>query len=188
MKNTLHLVGQNTTVFTCPECRQSKILNVTHQIQQKGPVCIRIRCSCGMEKEYMLERRKSIRKKVCLKARCVSQAHGFDLPVQIVEMSRTGMRLKLETPVILKKGDLLNICFTLPGKKEIVVKKSLLVRHIENDRIGAAFVRGKNQFRENIYDVAIGYFLSPVGKDKNDFCEFTDVYLRPVKENKPMSL
>jgi len=58
----------------------------------------------------------------------------------ITDLSRSGLRIKLNFPQKLEPGDKLDLEFTLDDKLRSVVKKEVIVRSVKDLSIGLEFV------------------------------------------------
>jgi hypothetical protein len=145
----------NIAVITCPQCRKTKDINVS---RFKGKINVRIKCSCGNTSRIQLEYRRHFRKETDLQGfyQVVPQNEkpGDSGLMTVVNLSRNGVRLKLNKPVhSFDVGDFINIRFNLDDRDGTFVDRDIVVQNINLPYVGGEFRRPSDT------DSLIGFYL-----------------------------
>jgi len=140
MLQKVFIANDNTATFVCPECQKSKTANVSKYKDIEKAVRVNFKCPCGHSYSVLLERRKHIRKHLNLSGTFVNKNTSDQGNMTITDLSRSGLRIKLNFPQKLEPGDKLDLEFTLDDKLRSVVKKEVIVRSVKDLSIGVEFV------------------------------------------------
>jgi hypothetical protein len=128
----------NTAVVTCPQCGMSKTVYVDRLRAHHGP--LKVTCTCGPVFSMMSELRKAGRKDVHLDGSYAKLSAGAEFGNLIVtNMSLLGIGFTVLSDHRLKKGDKINVTFTLDDRKHSQIEKSAVVRAINGMNIGCEF-------------------------------------------------
>ncbi len=99
-------------------------------------------CKCGYSQTFLLERRKFHRKKVNLPGCYTLGKEKFKRLMKVKDLSRGGLRLKLEKEEDLKIGSRLFVVFQLDDENSTLIRKKVIIRNISGVYIGAEFCSG----------------------------------------------
>ncbi|MBW1892446.1 MAG: PilZ domain-containing protein [Deltaproteobacteria bacterium] len=139
MSQKVFIAQNNTATFVCPECQKSKTTDVSKYKNIETAVRVKCKCPCGHSYSVLLERRKHIRKNLNLTGTFINIKNSGRGNMTVTDLSRSGLRIKLNSPQDLVPGDKLNLEFILDDKQRSVVNKEVIVRSIKNLSIGAEF-------------------------------------------------
>jgi hypothetical protein len=129
-------------------------MNVGSFLHAKRP--IKVQCGCGNTFPIRLEGRKYYRKDAELPGTYtdVENAHASRLVVETLSFSGIGFRtLK---PHTIHVNDLLLLSFTLDNAKQTLIKKWVVVRWVNDQRIGTEF------HDIDLYNKEMGVYLMPI--------------------------
>jgi hypothetical protein len=134
-------IGSNDmATFKCPECNKTKTTNVSRFRNIQQAVRVKCKCPCGHTYSALLERRKHIRKDTHLAGTFIHE-NGVDRgTMDILDLSRSGLRIKTNFPANIKVGDKMRLEFTLDDKQFSKVSKEVIVRSVSGRSIGTEFV------------------------------------------------
>jgi len=134
-------IGSNdTAIFKCPVCKKSKTANVSSYKSMQTAVHVKCKCPCGHTYSALLERRKHIRKDLHLSGRYMNKNGGDRGTMEILDLSRSGLRMKIDADTEIKIGDILKLQFTLDDKQNSEVTKEVIVRSISGHSLGTEFL------------------------------------------------
>ena len=171
----VYVGSDNKVALNCPGCHKSKVVDVSRFLGRKGAVNLRYRfhcdkCDCGHKDcneclhdecshgyidSVRLERRIHVRKDTKLSGTLTLERED-SLPVQVLDLSRTGARIRIPTKVAIKLGDNVKLDFLLDDKQRtLVVKDGTIVR--ETGRIYALNFEQAESY--STADKAIGFYL-----------------------------
>jgi len=149
----------NTATFICPECGKTKTANVEKYKQIDKVVKVKIKCPCGYAYTVVLEKRRHYRKETNFSGVYTHIASGKEAGrgrITIVDISQSGLKLKLCVAPKMEAGDKLIVEFHLDDKAKTLIKKEGIVRSLFGMKIGLEFCAVD---LSNPYDKAIGFYL-----------------------------
>jgi c-di-GMP-binding flagellar brake protein YcgR len=155
----IFLSDKDTASFECPKCSVSKEADVSKFKKTAAPVTLKIKCPCGNEYSVTLERRKYYRKSTKIPGKFnFSPLIGEDQEgsMTVMDISRGGLKFKIESAALFQRGDILEIEFNLDNKDKTLIKKQVYVRNVENNLVNVEFCAIDNNSME---DKAIGIYL-----------------------------
>ncbi len=124
--------------FTCPKCQKTKRMDVSRFCSQQKEIKLKYKCACQHVYSVILERRRYIRKPVCLMGNVIRDKKRYEMKVE--DLSRYGMRIRLlDRHVPLEKEGVLAIEFTLDDPNKTVVNKEVIIQTIMPKSIGVKF-------------------------------------------------
>ncbi len=138
MSQTVFLTKSGTANFFCPECGKSRQMDVVKFRDIKKKVKLKVTCSCKHKFSVILERRQHIRMMVNLKG--VILLNGNKFPIDIIDISRLGLRTKTKGLLDLKLLDKVFIEFVLDDSSHSTITKEMIVRTICHPELGLEFV------------------------------------------------
>jgi hypothetical protein len=153
MMQPVFVNGKNKAVFTCPECTKSKTVDTSKFVIEKKKLSIKVKCSCGHIYPVVLERRKYYRKKTNLPGIFILEQNMKEYSIVVTNISRFGLEFNSSESERLKVGDRIGVEFRLDDKSRSLIRKKIIIRTIEEKKIGAEFC-----FPDE-YDKALGFYL-----------------------------
>jgi hypothetical protein len=171
---TAYINDNNRVVLSCPRCEKTREIDATPYLntskQAKLSIkftcsdcdcghhsckeCREANCSNGNTNIIYLERRKFFRKKVSLPGYIRDRKKRFT--VTILNLSRTGLKIKVRPSHTFQLGQKLVITFTLNDARASIVEKEIIIRTAKLDILKCEFTSA--QAFENC-DKAIGFYL-----------------------------
>ena len=158
MQKKVFITPNQTAVFTCPMCENSKTADVSKFVKLEKKVKIKVKCACDHTFSSLLERRKHYRKEINLIGSFVLFVSGKPASrgnITVRDLSLTGLKFEVFGNHNLSVGDVLEIEFQLDDVKKTPIKKKVVVRNIKNAYIGTMFLETK------IEDTTLGFYLMP---------------------------
>lgn len=158
MDQTVFISSKNTATFRCPECGSAKTTDVSRYAEIDKKITVNCTCTCGHRFSCRLEKRRQYRKgadlpgKFTLVGKDGSKDTGL---VKVVDLSTTGLKLKMAVPRTFALGDELIVEFRLDDRKRTPMQKRVIVRNISGPYIGASF------HPHELDDPALGFYLMP---------------------------
>ncbi len=171
---TAYINDNNRAVLSCPRCKKTREIDATPYLKASGRAKIAIKfkcsaCDCGHQscKEcreancsngntniIYLERRKFFRKKVSLPGHIRDRKNRF--PVTILNLSRTGVKIKVRPSHTFQPEQKLIVTFTLDDSKASHIEKEIIIRTAKPDILKCEFTSAQT-FETS--DKAIGFYL-----------------------------
>ena len=138
----LYITQDNKATLACPACERSRIIDASPYVTLSRVVRLRVKCPCGHAYAAQLERRRFFRKPVRLKG-AYSQApggrHVGKGSLAILDLSRSGVKMRLGREKALRVGDRIVVEFQLDDRKRSNVRQETVVRRIAGADLGAEF-------------------------------------------------
>lgn len=134
--------SDNKATLACPECDRSRTFDVTPYLKVSKAVTIKVKCPCGNRFPVQLERRRHFRKSVHFEGTFSRTAQGRDVDrgrVAVLDLSRTGVKLRLNDNSSLGVGDTILLEFELDDSKRSRIRKESIIRRIDGFDLGAEF-------------------------------------------------
>ncbi|MCP4370824.1 MAG: PilZ domain-containing protein [Deltaproteobacteria bacterium] len=159
MAEKIFVTEDNMAVFECPQCKKTRREDVSRFKDTRQAAKIRAKCSCGHLFKVILERRRSFRKKVNFPG---TYTHVFpdyredNGGITVKDLSRSGVKIKLNVEKEFKIGDILTVEFQLDDNNRSSIKKEAVIRKISNPYLGLEF---NSVDSSNPSDKAIGFYL-----------------------------
>ena len=158
MDQTVFISRNNTATFRCPQCSKAKITDVSRYATTDKKITVNCTCACGHHFRCRLEKRKQYRKGADMPGKFTLM--GKDGPedtglVKVVDISTTGLKLKLTVPRGFPVGATLLVEFCLADRKRTPMEKRVTVRNVTGLYVGASFHPNEPD------DPALGFYLMP---------------------------
>jgi hypothetical protein len=153
------VTADNTATFTCPDCERSRTVDVTQYRELDRAVKIKVKCPCGFDYIVGLERRRQFRKAVRLSGTFQLVRGGRSVArgeVEVVDLSRTGVKLRLERSFAGAIGDRVHVAFRLDDAKRSDIQLETIVRKVDGRHVGVEFT-DRDPSDPNMK--AIGFYL-----------------------------
>ena len=140
---TIRLNTQGQGVLVCDQCGKTKEAQLA--AVQGLHKQLKIKCNCGHSFFIRLEARRFYRKKTHLpgayaKARADRRAGLDQGPMTVEDVSRTGLRLRLNRQHTLRVQDIIDVRFTLDNAQQFVIRTQARVVWVEDACVGAAWL------------------------------------------------
>ncbi|MCF8110710.1 MAG: PilZ domain-containing protein [Desulfobacteraceae bacterium] len=154
------ITSENTATITCPVCKRSVTKDVSKFRDADKFIKLKAHCPCGHSYTVFLERRQQYRKSVELRG--TYKHHHPDAPQEssghwgtmtVVDISRTGIRMKLNVTPTFKVGDRISVEFRLDDANKSLIKRDVIVQNIKGPYVGATYSMAQS------YDNIIGFYL-----------------------------
>jgi hypothetical protein len=132
----------NKATLACPSCERSRSIDATPYFSLSRVVRMRIKCPCGHQFAAELERRRHFRKPVHFKGTYIKAADRMEkgeTAMAVLDLSRTGVRMRTHQSRTLRVGDRLLLQFQLDDAKGSTIRKESVVRRIDGADLGAEF-------------------------------------------------
>jgi hypothetical protein len=151
--------NDNMATFVCPKCKKATTADVHEYKDINKAVRIQHTCACGHSHTVLLERRQFYRKYVSIPGFYTIDGEDVKRPMTVKDLSRSGLKLKIEEEANLKIGDKLNVEFQLDNPQKTLIKKEVRVKTVMGLNVGTAFLsRDPKNPIDKAYDVAIGFY------------------------------
>ncbi len=133
-------ITSGLATFSCPKCDKGRTADVSKILTKKAIIKINCKCKCGYTFKAVLERRKFFRKNIELKGTCQSKSDMRPIVVSVVDLSRSGCKIKLDNENnTFLENDKIIIKFNLDDTSNSLITKSAIVRSSDGAVIGAEF-------------------------------------------------
>ncbi len=172
---TVYVGSDNKVALACPGCEKAKVVDVSKYLKSSGSVnltyrfrcddcecghkdcneCLHNECSQGYVNTVKLERRVHIRKDTMLPGKLTLNSDDH-LPVQVLDLSRTGARIRVSSPITVKLGQKVIIDFQLDDRKKTAIQKEGKVVRGKGSVAALAFSEIETY---STADKAIGFYL-----------------------------
>jgi len=140
MTEKIFIGSNDMAIFKCPVCEKTKTANVSSYKSLQTAVRVKCKCPCGHSYSALLERRKHIRKDLHLSGSYINKNGKGRGEMEILDLSRSGLRMKINDVAELNIGDILKIRFTLDDIQNSEVTKEVIIRSISGHSLGTEFL------------------------------------------------
>jgi PilZ domain-containing protein len=159
MAEKVFVTESNMAVFECPQCNKAKNVDVSRYKDIRQVVRIKVKCPCGHSYRVVLERRKHYRKDVNFPG-----TYTYVLPdyredkggITVKDLSRSGVKIKLNVKKDFKIGDSLSLEFNINDKQRSLIKKEAVIKKISDLYLGVEFISIDSS---DPSDKAIGFYM-----------------------------
>jgi predicted RNA-binding Zn-ribbon protein involved in translation (DUF1610 family) len=156
MIEKVFITSNNTATFVCPQCGNVTTANVAKFAAIDKRITVKARCNCGHHFTVSLEKRRQYRKATDLPGNYYHQRNNGDVDkgiMRVVDVSSTGLKLKLNVERHFAVGDRLRVEFHLDDKRRTFFDKQVIVRNVRQNLVGTAFAPGEAE------DPNLGFYL-----------------------------
>ncbi len=156
MAEKVFITSNDMATFVCPQCGNVSTVNVTKFASLNKKVTVKCRCNCGHHFTVSLEKRRQYRKTTDLPGLYFYRTHTGDLDkgiMRVVDISTTGLKLKLNVARTFELGELLRVEFHLDDKRRTLIEKHVRVRNVQSNLVGTAFEPDEAD------DPSLGFYL-----------------------------
>ena len=160
MVEKIFITESRKVTFSCPECENARLVDLDEHKEWEKADRIKVRCGrCGHTFRVVLEKRAQYRKAVNFIGSYTRLVGGKPVEkgrMRVVDLSRAGLKLKLNEAPNFKAGDILMIEFHLDDAKRSLIQKEVEVKKIFGQELGVAFT---SIHPSNFSDKAIGFYM-----------------------------
>ncbi len=159
MIETIYAGEDDAVMLSCASCGKSRRIDISKFKKRNGVVKGKIRCPCGHSQPFLLERRQFTRKPVRLKGslKQINTETAVSMgEIEILDISRSGMKLNVPVPHGLKIDAQVIIEFHLDDGKKSFIRKRAWVKMANESIVGIAF---NTHSTADLFDRAIGVYL-----------------------------
>jgi len=144
---------ENKATFTCPKCKNARVKDVSQYKDIDRAVKVKCKCSCGHVYTVLLERRKHIRKPVNFIGSYTADEKGMDVKgrMTVTDISRTGLRFRMQMQHYFEPGDTLDIEFQLDDNEQTLIKRRVIVRSVQGLSVGVEFTSDQHYDKLGAY-------------------------------------
>jgi hypothetical protein len=140
MTQTLIIDSLDTAVFVCPECKKTKILQLTPYKVTRPSTRVRCKCRCGYTTVVVLEKKYHAGKETRLSGTFVTKEKtGCSGRMIIKKLNSKGLMLKTNLEQNILPGLKMFLEFVLDDAKQSIVKKEVVVRARQGKYLSAEF-------------------------------------------------
>lgn len=141
----------NATIV-CPQCSAARTLSVS-QFRHRQHL-LKVKCKCGYVFKAQLEFRRHIRKRTDLSGNYSFTPKEMDgTGIKIVNLSLSGASFETRTLHDMQIGQKGYLVFTLDNRKQTIIKKQVVIRTVQNRRIGCEFIS------DRAFEKDLGFYL-----------------------------
>ncbi len=160
MLQKVYVTNDQMITFTCPACRQPRVVRVADHKKLETADKLRVTCRhCGHKYPVLIERRRQYRKAVNFSGTYTHYVNGKPMGkgfMRVVDLSRTGLKLKMNEKGGFGYGDKLQIEFRLDDLNHSLVKKEVEIKKIFEAELGVAFT---SSHPSDPSDRALGFYM-----------------------------
>jgi predicted RNA-binding Zn-ribbon protein involved in translation (DUF1610 family) len=142
MVDKVFITSNNTATFVCPQCGNVTTANVAKFAAIDKRVTVKCKCGCGHRFSVSLEKRRQYRKTTDLPGMYYYRMPNGDEDkgiMRVVDISSTGIKLRLNVQRDFPVGELLRVEFHLDDKRHTLIDKKVVVRNVYGNLVGTAF-------------------------------------------------
>ena len=158
-------MGNDVVTFTCLRCSQAGSVNIPEDFHRNNSMKIECQCECGYQFKREVERRRHNRKVVKL-----SGWYNYSNEIQlepgvvagtfvgkgkmtVMDLSVSGVKVKLKKKEDLKINDRLQVEFYLKDYKRTLIRETATIKNIYKKYVGGAFLLAGSKSRD------LGFYL-----------------------------
>lgn len=160
MVEKVFITGSKKVTFTCPECEYARVVDLAEHKQLEKADRVKVRCGrCGHTFRVVLEKRAQYRKPVNFSGSYTWLLGGKPVEkgrMKVVDLSRTGLKIKLNEKPKFLAGDKLLIEFHLDNAKRSLIKKEVEIKRIFGRELGVVFT---SMHPSNPSDKALVFYM-----------------------------
>jgi hypothetical protein len=156
MGERVYISKNNTATFVCPNCENTTTADVTRYAKMDKTVHVNIKCRCGHAFQAVLEKRRRYRKATRLPGTYTYEGpNGVEDKgiMQVVDISSSGLKLKLNVGRAFKLGDRIRVEFNLDDPQHTAIDKVVIVKNVSKEYVGVAFNEREGD------DPSLGFYL-----------------------------
>ncbi|MFZ0242264.1 MAG: PilZ domain-containing protein [Desulfobacterales bacterium] len=160
MTQKVYVTSDQTITFTCPGCQQPRVVRVADHKELEKADKLRVTCRhCHHKYPVSIERRRQYRKPVDFPGSYTHYVNGKPMgrgAMRVVDLSRTGLKLKMNDKGGFGQGDKLQLQFYLDDANHSLIKKEVDVKKVFGTELGVAFT---SSHPSDPSDQALGFYM-----------------------------
>ncbi|MBI5062246.1 MAG: PilZ domain-containing protein [Desulfatitalea sp.] len=156
MVEKVFITSNNMATFVCPQCGNVTTANVSKYAATDKRITVKCNCSCGHRFSVALEKRRQYRKTADLPGMYFYRLPNGDMDkgiMRVVDVSSTGLKLRLNVPRNFEVGEMLRVEFHLDDKRRTFIEKRVIVRNVIQTLVGTSFAPNEGD------DPNLGFYL-----------------------------
>jgi len=151
--------SDNTITFKCPKCNKPRTVDVSNHENLEKAERVKVKCACGNTYFALIEKRKQFRTKANFPGTFIHIVS--DIPrdkgtMIVTDVSRTGLRIKLNSKREFIVGDKIIVEFHLDDKNRSLIKKECIIKKDFGLEFGIEFI---SVHPSDSSDRAIGFYM-----------------------------
>jgi hypothetical protein len=144
--------GANTTKITCPQCNNTRIVDISKYRNSKSSV--KAKCICGAVFSVPIkDLRRFYRKRTRLPGSYLHTDNDHVGVIMVKNVSFSGLGFETEKEHHIEVGDVLGVKFMLNDGKKTEIRRTVLVKNVHGNTVGAEFCNSQG------FDLELCYFL-----------------------------
>lgn len=160
MTQKVYISSDQTITFTCPACRHLRVVGLKQHKLLETADRVRVTCkSCGHKYRVAIERRRQYRKTVNFPGTYTRYVDGKPRGngyMKVVDLSRTGLKIKLNEKGVVELGDKLILEFHIDDANRSLIKKEVIIKKVFENELGVAFT---SVHPSDPSDRALGFYM-----------------------------
>ena len=144
--------AENGAKIVCPDCEKTTLADITRY--RDTHQAFKVRCSCGWTFYVLVDTRKCYRKPTTLFGGYYSAKSKKFEDVVVQNVSVKGLGFKTALAPAFSVGDTIDVEFTLDNPQKTAIQKRVLIRWIQENRVGG-------EFSDTYYQRELGYYAMP---------------------------
>ena len=151
--------SDNTITFKCPKCNQPRTVDMSNYKNLEKAERVKAKCACGNTYFALIEKRKQFRKRANFPGTFVHIVSGIPKDrgtMLVTDMSRTGLKIKLNSKREIFIGDNIIVEFHLDDKNRSLIKKECIIKKDFGFEFGIEFI---SVHPSDPSDRAIGFYM-----------------------------
>jgi len=156
MIEKVFITSNNTATFVCPQCGNVTTADVSKFASINKKISVNCTCNCGHHFKVSLEKRRQYRKSTNLAGVYFYRLENGDVDkgnMRVVDISTTGVKLKLNVERNFDIGDMIRVEFHLDDKRRTLINRNVVVRNVHKNLVGTSFAPNQGD------DPALGFYL-----------------------------
>ena len=159
MTQKVYITHNNLVTFSCPKCKQPRVVDLADHPELEQTDKANVKCPCGHKYSVSIERRKQYRVATNFAGefRQIVDNREIDRGLMtVIDMSRTGLKIRLNVKRDLKVGDRLSLEFRLDDAQRTLIQKEVVIKKIFGLELGVEFT---SIHPSNPSDRALGFYM-----------------------------
>ena len=151
--------SENTITFKCPKCNQPRTVDVSNYRNLEKAERVKVKCACENIYYALIEKRKQFRRTTNFPGtytHIVSDIPKNKGTMVVTDVSRTGLRIKLNSKTEFFLGDKIIVEFHLDDKNRSPIKKECIIKKDFGLEFGIEFI---SVHPSDPSDRAIGFYM-----------------------------
>ena len=159
MTQKVYITHNNMVTFTCPKCEQPRVIELADHPELEKTDKAKVKCTCGYKYSVVIERRKQYRVATNFAGefrQIVDDKEVDRCLMTVIDMSRTGLKIRLNVERKLEVGDRLSLEFRLDDSQRTLIQKEVVIKKIFGLELGVEFT---SIHPSNPSDRALGFYM-----------------------------